>query len=100
MFVTTAKTILIASMLANLSTAVGLERMATGPISPTNCTKNLPSPTMYINDHRNFMDRKLSNYSLGVIKSTSGTNLDRAEDYFVEHLKADLSLNRYKVISD
>ena len=52
------------------------------------------------NDHRDYMDRKLSNYSLGVIKSTSGTNLDRAEDYFVEYLKADLSLNRYKVISD
>ena len=50
-------------------------------------------------DHPNFMKEKLSNYKLGVIKSTSGENLDRAEDYFVELLNADLSLNRYKVTS-
>ena len=43
------------------------------------------------------MKEKLSNYELGVIKSTSGENLDRAEDFFVEYLNADLSLNRYKV---
>ena len=50
-------------------------------------------------DHPEYVKDKLSNYSLGIIKSTSGTNLDRAEDYFVETLNADLSLNRYKVTS-
>ena len=50
-------------------------------------------------DHPEFVKNKLLNYSLGVIKSTSGTSLDRTEDFFVEHLKADLSLNRYKVTS-
>ena len=50
-------------------------------------------------DHHTHFDKKLSNYSLGVIKTTSGENLDRAEDFFVEQLNADLSLNRYKVTS-
>lgn len=51
------------------------------------------------NDHPEHVDKKLLNYSLGVIKSTSGGNLDRAEDFYVESLRADLSLNRYKVTS-
>ena len=50
-------------------------------------------------DHPDYFCKKLSNYSVGVIKSTSGTGLDRAEDYYVESLKADLSLNLYKVTS-
>ena len=48
-------------------------------------------------DHPQYISKKLSNYSLGVIKSVSATHLDRAEDYHVEHYNADLSLNRYKV---
>ena len=48
-------------------------------------------------DHPDYINKKLLNYSLGVIKSTAGVNLDRAEDYYVESLRADLSLNRYKV---
>ena len=50
-------------------------------------------------DHPQFTSEKLSNYSMGVIKSVSAANLDRAEDYHVEHFNADLSLNRYKVVS-
>ena len=48
-------------------------------------------------DHPLDVHKKLSSYSLGVIKSTSPANLDRLEDYYVEHLDAKLSLNRYKV---
>ena len=51
------------------------------------------------NDHPLYVNKKLSNYSLGVIKSTTPGNLDRLEDYYVEHLDAKLSLNRYKVTS-
>ena len=50
-------------------------------------------------DHPQYFSKKLSNYSVGIIKSTSGAGLDRAEDYYVDSLKADLSLNRYKVTS-
>ena len=50
-------------------------------------------------EHPEHFDGKLSNYSLGILKSTSPMNLDRAEDYFVEITQADLSLNRYKVTS-
>ena len=59
--------------------------------------KSLHCLIIFLKDHPNFMKEKLSNYELGVIKSTSGENLDRAEDFFVEYLNADLSLNRYKV---
>ena len=37
-------------------------------------------------DHPEHFSKKLSNYSLGVIKTTSGSGLKRAEDYFVESL--------------
>ena len=50
-------------------------------------------------DHPQYFSKKLSNYSVGIIKSASGAGLDRAEDYYVDSLKADLSLNRYKVTS-
>ena len=51
------------------------------------------------NDHPQYINRKLSNYSMGIIKSVSPANLDREEDYYVEHYDANLSLNRYKVTS-
>ena len=51
------------------------------------------------NDHPQHISKKLSNYSMGIIKSVSADNLDRAEDYYVEHYDAKLSLNRYKVTS-
>ena len=50
-------------------------------------------------DHPQYVSKKLSNYSMGVIKSVSAPNLDRAEDYHVELFNAALSLNRYKVVS-
>ena len=50
-------------------------------------------------DHPEHFHDKLSNYNLGVIKTCSGANIDGAEDFYVEHLHADLSLNRYKVVS-
>ena len=50
-------------------------------------------------EHPEYFDGKLSSYSLGILKSTSPMNLDRAEDFFVEITQADLSLNRYKVTS-
>ena len=50
-------------------------------------------------DHPQHVDKKLSNFSLGVIKSTTPLNLDRLEDYYVDELEAKLSLNRYKVIA-
>ena len=48
-------------------------------------------------DHPLYIDKKLSNYKLGVIKSTTPINLDRLEDYYVDLFDAKLSLNRYKV---
>ena len=48
-------------------------------------------------DHPLYIDKKLSNYKLGVIKSTTPLNLDILEDYFVDLFDAKLSLNRYKV---
>ena len=50
-------------------------------------------------DHPEHFSKKLLNFDLGVIKTTAATNLDRMEDYYVELTKADLSLNRYKVVS-
>ena len=50
-------------------------------------------------DHPQHISEKLSNYSMGVIKSVSAANLDRAEYCHVEQFNADLSLNRYKVTS-
>ena len=47
MCVISAKTMIV-FMSVNPSTAVGPGQMVTGPVSPTNFTKNLPSPTMYI----------------------------------------------------
>ena len=60
--------------------------------------KSALSHHMY-KDHPFHVDEKLGIYSMGVIKSTSPRNLDRLEDYYVEHLDAKLSLNRYKVTS-
>ena len=48
-------------------------------------------------DHPKYVDKKLSNYRVGIIKTCAASNLDRTEDYYVEYLKANLSLNRYKV---
>ena len=48
-------------------------------------------------DHPLYIDKKLSNYKLGVIKSTTPINLDRLEDYYVDLFDAKLSLKRYKV---
>ena len=50
-------------------------------------------------DHPEHAHKKLSNFSLGVVKSCTATMLDRTEDFYVEHLNANLSLNRYKVTS-
>ena len=50
-------------------------------------------------DHRKHLRKKLNNYSVGIIKSTSPANLDRLEDYYVDYTHAELSLNRYKVIA-
>ena len=63
-----------------------------------NYQKSVLSYHIY-NDHPQYINRKLSNYSMGIIKSVSPANLDREEDYYVEHYDANLSLNRYKVTS-
>ena len=69
-----------------------------GCFNIVNYQKSALSHHIYI-DHPQYVNRKLSNYSMGVIKSVSPANLDRAEDYYVEHYDANLSLNRYKVTS-
>ena len=61
-------------------------------------TKSALSYHMHV-DHPEQFNRKLLNFDLGVIRTTSATNLDRMEDYYVELTRADLSLNRYKVVS-
>ena len=61
-------------------------------------TKSALSYHIFV-DHPEHFRKKLLNFDLGVIKSTSATNLDRMEDYYVELTRADLSLNRYKVVS-
>ena len=61
-------------------------------------TRSALSQHIYV-DHREHFRKKLLNFDLGVIKSTSAMNLDRMEDYYVELTRADLSLNRYKVVS-
>ena len=61
-------------------------------------TKSALSHHIYV-DHPEHFHKKLLNFDLGVITSTAATNLDRKEDYYVELTKADLSLNRYKVVS-
>ena len=48
-------------------------------------------------EHPDHIMEKLNNYELGIIKTRNPMDLDRAEDYYVNHTKADLSLNRYKV---
>ena len=62
----------------------------------TNFKKSALSFHIY-RDHPEHIDKKLSNYRLGILRSTSATNLDRIEDYYVDLLNANLSLNRYKV---
>ena len=61
-------------------------------------TRSALSHHIYV-DHREHFRKKLLNFDLGVIKSTSAMNLDRMDDYYVELTRADLSLNRYKVVS-
>ena len=63
-----------------------------------NYKKSALSYHMY-KDHPTHIDKKLSIYRLGIIKSTSPSEIDRLEDYYVAHLDAKLSLNRYKVVS-
>ena len=55
--------------------------------SPSKYQKSALSYHIY-NDHPQHTSKKLSNYSMGVIKSVSATNLDRAEDFHVEHFNA------------
>ena len=44
-------------------------------------------------DHPEHINKKLSIYSLGIIKSSSQSDIDRLiEEYYVEHLDAKLSL--------
>ena len=50
-------------------------------------------------DHPEQVKVKLKNFDMGIVKTTAATNLDRMEDYYVELTRADLSLNRYKVVS-
>ena len=69
-----------------------------GNFNPKTYTKSALSLHIY-KDHPQHTDDKLNNFSLGIIKSTSAADLDRTEDYYVEHLHANLSLNRYKVTS-
>ena len=69
-----------------------------GRFNRGNYKKSALSHHMY-KDHPTHIEKKLSIYSLGVIKSSSPSNIDRLEDYYVEHLDAKLSLNRYKVVS-
>ena len=76
------------------------EQMTTELALPKRSIKNLHYP--YISTRTTptqHISEKLSNYSMGVIKSVSAAKLDRAEDYHVERFNADLSLNRYKVTS-
>ena len=48
--------------------------------------------------HREHFNLKLDNFRVGVVKSTSPGDLDRAEDFFVVATEADIKgLNRYKV---
>ena len=61
-------------------------------------TKSALSYHIYV-DHPEHFHEKLLNFDMGVIKTTAATNLDRKEDYYVEITNADLSLNRYKVVS-
>ena len=61
-------------------------------------TKSALSHHIYV-DHPEHFHKKLLNFDLGVIATTAATNLDRKEGYYVELTKADLSLNRYKVVS-
>ena len=50
-------------------------------------------------DHPDKMEEKLKDFRLGVIKCTTPMNLDRLEDFYVIKTDAELSLNRYKVVS-
>ena len=50
--------------------------------------------------HREHFHHKLDNFRVGVVKSTSPGDLDRAEDFFVVAIEADTrGLNRYKVMA-
>ena len=50
-------------------------------------------------DHPDHTEQKLTNFSAGIIKTTSPSSLDRQEDFYIEYTNAELSLNRYKVIA-
>ena len=69
-----------------------------GKFNAKTYTKSALSLHIY-KDHPEYTDRKLNNFSMGVIKSSRAADLDRVEDFYVEHLHAKLSLNRYKVVS-
>ena len=84
--------------LFKLWTATALEQMGIRGVLLEETKKLTLSHHMY-KDHPTHIEKKLSIYSLGVIKSSSPSNIDRLEDYYVEHLDAKLSLNRYKVVS-
>ena len=62
---------------------------------------SLLSPITYMLTILNIflVTKKLLNFDLGIIKTRAVTNLDQMGDYYVELTKADLSLNRYKVVS-
>ena len=50
--------------------------------------------------HRDQFDKKLNNFTVGVVRSTLPQMLDRAEDFFVTKSDADIvGMNRYKVLA-
>ena len=67
-----------------------------GNFNPITYEKSALSFHIY-RDHPQYTASKLKNFRMGVIKCSSAADIDRNEDYYVEHLNAKLSLNRYKV---
>ena len=91
MYVTCVKTMKVFT-LVRLRTVVVLEQMGIwGRLNWGNFKKSALSHHMY-RDHLEHINKKLSIYSLGIIKSSSPSDIDRLEDYYVEHLDAKLSL--------
>ena len=49
-------------------------------------------------EHEEYFHEKLNNFDFGVVKQVSAQNLNRCEDFYIWHTKADKDgLNRYKV---
>ena len=49
-------------------------------------------------EHEEYFHEKLNNFDFGVVKQVSSQNLNRCEDFYIWHTKADKDgLNRYKV---